>query len=163
MNLYNIETAAPGAIASQSDPYQHQFPMGRTYMTNTELAELTRAFRGGSTSINPPMPMPMPMPMHMQQQLNYPAAMPGAGGSSFTISGLNLNLSGGTSTQPFFRLPVPPPPPPIDATSSMLNNGVIESDVAAYGAADINNANALNNRFMNMEHCGDLDNYWPPY
>lgn len=155
VNPYNLEIGAPSAMPSQvmqSDPF-HQFPMGRAYMTNAELAELTRAFRGGSTSMNMPMPI--------QSQLNYPVVA-GGGGGSFTISGLNLNLGGGTSTQPFFRQPAPPPPQPMnqqDVTSSMLTGG---SEAAAY-AVDMNNTNVLNYRFMNMEHCADLDNYWPPY
>ncbi|KAK9279749.1 hypothetical protein L1049_013431 [Liquidambar formosana] len=122
-----------------------QFPIGRNYMSNAELAELTRVLRGGSTSMNLPL----------QSQLNYPV-----GGGCFTISGLNLNL-GGAATQSVLR-PMPPPQAmnQQDMTSSMLTSALATE--TSYGA-DMNNANGTGNRFMNMEHCVDLDNYWPPY
>ncbi|XP_034682785.1 NAC domain-containing protein 100 [Vitis riparia] len=130
-----------------------QFPMGRNYVSNAELAELTRVLRGGSTGgLNLPI----------QSQLNYPL-----GGGCFTISGLNLNL-GGTSTQPVLRPNSLPQPMQMNQqdhmmTSPMLTSGSIPTDQTGYGA-EVNNGNGHNSRFMNMvDHCVDLDNYWPPY
>lgn len=113
-----------------------------------QIAELTRMFRGGaSTSVNLPI----------QSQMNYPL------GGGFTISGLNLNL-GGATTQPVLR-PMQPPPQAMnqqDVTSSMLTSSTTFAAETGY-AAEINNANAHGNRYMSMDNCMDLDNYWPPY
>ncbi|KAA8525739.1 hypothetical protein F0562_007594 [Nyssa sinensis] len=144
VNPYNLEIG-PSVMPAQMMQADHacQFPIGRNYMNNAELAELTRVLRGASTGMNLPI----------QPQLNYPVG----GGGCFTISGLNLNLGGATSTQQILR-PVPPPPPP----AGMNQQDVTFASEAAYGV-DINNANGPSNRYMTMDHCVDLDNYWPPY
>lgn len=165
VNPYNLEIG-PSVIASPmmqlGDPTQ--FPYGRNFMSNpAELAELSRVFRGGSSSTSGAN---LSIPSH----LNYPV-----GGGYFTMSGLNLNL-GGTPTQPVFR-PMPPPPGP----SAMNQHDIITSSISmmtstgggslgaetSYGT-DLNNNVAPNgppsNRsYMNMEQCMDLDHYWPTY
>ncbi|XP_027121707.1 NAC domain-containing protein 92-like isoform X1 [Coffea arabica] len=151
VNPYNLEIG-PGALSSQmmqADAFQ--IPMGRNYMSHAEVQELSRVFRGGSSSMN----------LQIPAQMNY-AAVAGGGGC-FTISGLNLNLGGAASTQPILRAapPVPSAMNQQDVTSSMITNGVMAND-SGYGAAEIN-ANAMSNRFVTMEHCPDLDNYWPTY
>lgn len=152
VNTYNLEIG-PSALSSQmmqADAFQ--IPMGRSYMSHAEMQELSRAFRGGSSSMNLPIP----------SQMNYAAV--GGGGGCFTISGLNLNLGGAASTQPILRpaTPVPPALNQQDVTSSILANNVIQND-SGYGAAEINNANAMSSRFVAMDHCADLENYWPTY
>ncbi|XP_015885186.1 NAC domain-containing protein 79 isoform X1 [Ziziphus jujuba] len=170
VNPYNLEIGS-SVVASQlmhlGDP--SQFPYGRNYMTNPqELAELSRVFRGGSTSGSN---------LSIPSQLNYPV-----GGGYFTMSGLNLNLGGGTpSAQTAFRPVVPQPltaPPAApsamnhqDVTSSlsMMTSGGGGAQLAVetgYGnGTDMNNVATghAGNRYMNVEHCMDLDNYWPAY
>ncbi|KAF3446467.1 hypothetical protein FNV43_RR11646 [Rhamnella rubrinervis] len=167
VNPYNLEIS-PGVIASPmmqlGDP-THQFPYGRNFISNpAEIAELSRVFRGGSSSASTAN---LSIPAHLNYQV---------GGAHFTMSGLNLNLSG-PQTQPVFR-PMPPPPGP----SAMNQHDIISSSMSlmtstgsagslgaetSYGT-DMNNNVAPNgppsNRsYMNMEHCMDLDNYWPTY
>ncbi|XP_039050631.1 protein CUP-SHAPED COTYLEDON 2-like isoform X1 [Hibiscus syriacus] len=108
-------------------------------------AELSRVLRGGpSCSANLPI----------QSQFNYP--IPGG----FTISGLNLNLGG--STQPVMR---PMQPPPLlhqqDVTASLMTTTTFDPE-NGYGADQIN-ANVQTNRYLTVDHCMDLDNYWPTY
>ncbi|CAN4075804.1 unnamed protein product [Withania somnifera] len=101
----------------------------------------------------------------------------GGGGDYFSIAGLNLNLGGeGIATsQPILRpmapLPPPssPPPPPQvmnqqEVASSMLTNCAITSHEGGYGG-EMNNTNTMNSghHVMAMDHCADLDNYWPTY
>lgn len=127
-----------------------QFPIGRG--NADQLAELTRMFRGGaSSSVNNNFPI--------QSEMNYPLA------GGFTISGLNLNL-GGATTQPVLR-PMPPPPHPQamnqqEVTCSMMTSTSYSADqsLTSY-AAEINQAGG--SRYMSLEHCMDLDSYWPPY
>ncbi|GMY17667.1 NAC domain-containing protein 92 isoform X2 [Fagus crenata] len=159
VNPYNLEigpSVVPPPMMQLGDP--GQYPYGKNYMSNAELAELTRVFRGGgSSSVNQPM----------QSQMNYPVPL-GVGG--FTISGLNLNLGGGT--QPILQRPVNPAPPPlgmhqqdgISINSSMMSSSSqLAAENAGYGT-EMNHANAHGpNRYMSMDHCMDLDNYWPPY
>ncbi|KAK3041530.1 hypothetical protein RJ639_002216 [Escallonia herrerae] len=152
VNPYNLDIGQSAIPAQMMQAENFQFPTGRTYVSNAELAELTRVFRGGSTSMNMPI----------QTQLNFPAAG-GGGGGCFTISGLNLNLGGSTSVQPYLRPTPTPMNQPQDMTSSMLTSCTIGNDGAGYGADHIHNTNGLNNRFMNMDQCADLDNYWPSY
>ncbi|KAK3034788.1 hypothetical protein RJ639_034388 [Escallonia herrerae] len=152
VNPYNLDIAQSAIPPQVMQSENFQFPMGRSYVSNAELAELTRVFRGGSTSMNMPI----------QTELNFPAAG-GGGGGCFTISGLNLNLGGSTSVQPYLRPTPAPMNQPQDMTSSMLTNCTIGNDGAGYGADHMQNTNGLNNRFMNMDQCADLDNYWPSY
>ncbi|XP_022881424.1 NAC domain-containing protein 92-like isoform X3 [Olea europaea var. sylvestris] len=151
----NLDLSQIPMSTQMIQPDNFQFPVGRNYMMPAEMQDYNKVFRSsGSTSMNGQIP----------QHLNY--TMGGGGGGEagiFTISGLNLNLSGGgggaLTQPPFMRPPPPQPPPPVpainpqDLTSSML------TDAAGYGG-DMNNANSMNNRFMDM---GDLDNYWPTY
>lgn len=135
-------------------------------MGNAELAELARVFRGGGSTASVNL-----QPL-LQPQLNY-ALGGGAGGGCFTISGLNLNL-GGARTQPVFRpmqAPGPaPPPPPLSMnqqdviTSSMMNSSSLAAETPSYHGTDqMNHANPPGNRYGGVDHCVDLDNYWPNY
>ncbi|XP_059664242.1 NAC domain-containing protein 100 [Cornus florida] len=161
VNPYNLEIGPSHVMPSQMMQGEAcQFPFGRNYMSNAELAELQRALslRAGSTST-------MNIPVQ-SQVLNYPV---GAGGSCFTISGLNLNLGGATSAQTILR-PMPPQPSmnnqQQDLNSTMMSaGGLAGSDQAVnYSGHEMNNGNGpTNNRFMTMDHCVDLDNYWPTY
>ncbi|KAM1618073.1 hypothetical protein ACFX1R_018275 [Malus domestica] len=177
-NPYNLEigpSMVPSPLMQLGDPNHHQFPYGRNYMTSAEMAEISRVLRGGgggggssSSTVNLPI----------QPQFNYPIGGGGGGvggGGGFTISGLNLNL-GGPASQPMLRT-MPPPhlhhqgPPSMnhhpqvqDVTNTAMMNG--PDHQGGYGTIDMNNNNAnggSGNRFMNMEPCVDLDNYWPPY
>ncbi|KAJ6406049.1 hypothetical protein OIU84_009719 [Salix udensis] len=81
-----------------------------------------------------------------------------AGGST----GLNLNL-GGAASQPMFRPNIPPAvmnQQDVITSSMMTGNSFVLDQAATYGAE---NANGHANRFMGMEQCMDLENYWPPY
>ncbi|XVE71384.1 hypothetical protein DITRI_Ditri10aG0145900 [Diplodiscus trichospermus] len=147
VNPYNLEIGpniiSPAAMM-QADNYH--FSMGRNY---AELAELSRVLRGGpsSTSVNLPI----------QSQINYPGG--------FTISGLNLNL-GSSSTQPVMRPMQPQPPPPMhqqDVTASLMTTTPAFAAENGYGAEINHNPSGHNNRFLSMDHCMDLDNYWPTY
>lgn len=129
----------------------HHFP-GRNYMTPAEIQEFNKVFSGGGSStsvINFPIP----------PQVNYGGGGAGGGGGScFTISGLNLNLGGGG--QPLMRAAAPPGMSQQDVTSAMLNGGVagIGGDQGGGYGGEMSG-----NRFMPMDQCGDLDNYWPSY
>lgn len=155
VNLEIPPSLLPPPIMQLGDPAA-QYSYGRNYITSTELAELNRVLRasggsggsGGSThGIN----------LSMQPQFNYPTT-----GGCFTISGLNLNLGGAVSvSQPVLR----PMPPPVATTTigQDIASSVMASSIApetAYGAEINNNANVPSNRFMNMDHCMDLENYW---
>lgn len=141
-----------------TDNFQ-QFP-GRNYMTPAEIQEYHKVFNGGgssSTSMMPNLPVP--------PQVHYTGVM--GGGSSFTISGLNLNLGGGgggAMPQPLMRAA---PPPTLlnqqDVNSAMLNGGDHHHHQGGYGGGDMNGGNTMNNRFMGMDQCTDLDNYWTSY
>ncbi|XP_073029094.1 NAC domain-containing protein 92-like isoform X1 [Primulina eburnea] len=120
-----------------------QFP-SRNYMTPAELQEVLMRASGVGGSGSGPSNNMINMPI-ITPQMNY-----GGGGGCFTISGLNLNLGGGpASAQPPLR-PMPQPMLPgmnnQDLGSSMMNEG--------YGGE---------NRYMGMENCGDLENYWSGY
>ncbi|KAG7020319.1 Protein CUP-SHAPED COTYLEDON 2, partial [Cucurbita argyrosperma subsp. argyrosperma] len=165
VNLEIAPPLLPPPLMQLGDPAA-QYGYGRNYISGADLAELNRVLRaggsgsgsGGSThGIN----------LSMQPQFNYQPA-----GGCFTISGLNLNL-GGASSQPVLR----PMPPPVAApmkigqqdigssvmAATMANSSVIASAIGpetAYGAEISNNGNGPGNRFMNMDHCMDLENYW---
>lgn len=166
INPYNLEVGPsimPQPTMQLGDPTTH-FLYGRNYMSNAELAEVTRVLRGNiPTNIN--------LPMH--SHLNFPVSSPigGVGGGGFTISGLNLNL-GGSTTQPYFR-PLQPTQPSSTHTMAQMHDfnsnmihGANGTTLAAennvgYGADQVNNANPHGNRYMGIDHCVDLDNYWP--
>ncbi|XP_071702237.1 protein CUP-SHAPED COTYLEDON 2 [Rutidosis leptorrhynchoides] len=165
MNIpYNLEIGHASGIQippqiMQPDP-NYQFPIGlgrNNYISNADIAEFSRVFRGNNVNIPPLHPA----------QLNYPNEN---GSECFTISGLNLNLRGSTTTQmrPMGQPPPPPEPQPQeDVTSSMLisSGGLVNEQALGYNNGDIiSNSNTLgNNRFMTMDQCGDLENYWAPY
>ncbi|OVA19230.1 NAC domain [Macleaya cordata] len=86
-NPYNLEPG-PGVMPPIMQVDTCHFPIGRNYVSNADLAEISRVLRGPPNNMNLPI----------QTQLNYPGC--------FTISGLNLNL--GAPTQPVFRA-MPPP------------------------------------------------------
>ncbi|TKY58263.1 CCR4-NOT transcription complex subunit 7/8 [Spatholobus suberectus] len=170
VNPYSLEVGpsiVPPPMMHLGDPSAH-FLYGRNYMmSSAEVAEVTRVLRGGgSTSV-------MNLPI-MQHHLSNPVA--GGGGGGFTISGLNLNLGGGTvatttQPQPLLRPIMPPPPQPSpahtmaqlhDFCSNMVTPSALAADNVGYGA-DMSSANSHGNRYMGMDHCMDLDNYWPSY
>ncbi|KAK1550387.1 hypothetical protein Q3G72_018275 [Acer saccharum] len=152
--------AAPEAY-HQHHHHHHQFPInGRNYMPTAadhhQLAELTRMFRGGgggagasSTGVNLPI----------QPQMNYQL-----GGGGFTISGLNLNLGGGSAAAPPVMRPIPPPTQPMNQVQGVNNvtSNCFAGSETGYGA-EVSNPNGGGNRYMSMENCMDLDNYWPSY
>ncbi|KAK6927783.1 NAC domain [Dillenia turbinata] len=148
-NPYNLEIG-PSMIPAEAG----HFPLGRNYMSNAELAELSRVLRGGSsTGENLPT----------QSQLNYVPPLGSEG--CFTISGLNLNL-GGSANQQVIR----PTPPPLALTNMAINqqemslamiSGTIVADTA-YGG-EMSSGTGQNIRLMSMDPYVDLDNYWPQY
>lgn len=158
INPYNHVDIGPNVLRPPMMQQHEQldttcrYNVGRNYMSNADLAEVTsRVLRGGgSTSMNLPV---------LESQMNYPV-----GGGCFTISGLNLNLG----TQPPVLRQMQPHPAIIlnhqqqqDMTCSMLASG-LAPDQTTYGA-DMSNANGHGNRFINMQNCADLDTYWPSY
>ncbi|ESW33315.1 hypothetical protein PHAVU_001G059900 [Phaseolus vulgaris] len=159
LNPYSVEVGpsiVPPPMMHLGDPSAHfNFPYG-----SRNPSELLRG--GGSTSANV-----MNLPT-MHPHFNNPAAA-GAETAGFTISGLNLNLGGATTqTQPFLR-PMMPPPHPLsvaqlnhDFSSNMVTHTALAAHNVGYGA-DMANANSHGNRYMAMDHCMDLDNYWPSY
>ncbi|KAL8101761.1 protein BEARSKIN2-like [Apium graveolens] len=195
LNPYNLDMLAANSTmhpsqmlqSDQNIGFQHQFPMGmgrtNNYLSNTELTELSRVYRssGGSSSINnnsnSTSSMP-PMSMQMQSQLmSYPQFLASGGnvggsGNSFTISGLNLNLGGGSggtggassSVPPFYRPAGVPQVPQTAINVDHVAGGSLSShDQVAVANYDMSQGNVgMNNRFMTMEH-GDLENYWAPY
>ncbi|OIW14607.1 hypothetical protein TanjilG_32949 [Lupinus angustifolius] len=173
VNPYSMELC-PNTVAQPliqlGDPATHHFLYGRNCLNSAELSEVTRVLRGSaSTSSNFNLPM--------QSQFNYPVTAAAGGGGGFTISGLNLNLGGAPAamTQPMFQPMQPPPPPPAqtmgqvnDVSTDMMmaapTNSLGEVNVGGYGSAEMSNIiNQHGNRFVGMEHCMDLDNYWHSY
>ncbi|GKV37800.1 hypothetical protein SLEP1_g45783 [Rubroshorea leprosula] len=155
VNPYSFEIGPSVIPSTMMQPENfHQFQMGRHYVPNTELAELSRVLKGthASSNINQ---------LPMQPPMNYPV------GGGFTISGLNLYLRGGT-TEPVMRAMQPPVTPQAmnqaDVTASLMNCGTSFAGEAGYGA-EMSNASGPSNRYMGMDHCLDLENYWapPPY
>ncbi|GFP81593.1 protein cup-shaped cotyledon 2 [Phtheirospermum japonicum] len=128
--------------------HSFQFPSAaiRNYnnnMTPPEIQELSNS-SSASMMINFPIP----------PQLNY-GGTSHVGPGCFTISGLNLNL-GAAPAQPL------PPVPDVTSSSALMHN----QHGAGYGGdmnSGNNNSNNNNNRFMGMDQCADLDNYWPSY
>lgn len=204
INPYNLEMLASNSTmhssqmlqSDQNIAFQHQFQMGmgrstNNYLSNTELAELSRVYRPSgscSTGINNNTNSTSNIPsisMQMQSQLmNYPQFLGSGGntgtgpGNSFTISGLNLNLGGGSgaaggassSMPPFYRSAAMPQVQQaginvqqVDhVTAGSLNSHDQAVAVANYGV-DMSQGNVgINNRFMTMEQA-DLENYWSPY
>ncbi|KAG2691768.1 hypothetical protein I3760_08G022500 [Carya illinoinensis] len=174
LNPYNLEigpSSVPPPMMQLGDPSGQFQYYGRNYVSNAELAELARVFRGGGSTAPSVNLQPL-----LQPHLNYPFGG-GGGGGSFTISGLNLNL-GGARTQPIFRpmqhpgpgqAPPPPPPPSLSMnqqdviTSSMMNSSSLAAETPGYGTDQMNHANPPGNRYVGVDHCMDLDNYWPTY
>jgi len=172
VNPYSLEVGpsiVPPPMMHLGDPSAHlNFLYGsRNFMMSP--SEVLRG--GGSTSVNV-----MNLPI-MHPHLNNPAAAAAAEAGGFTISGLNLNLGGGTvstaattQTQPLLRPMMPPPPQPLSAHTVAQVNHDFSSNISALAAdnvgygADMANGNSHgNNRYMGMDHCMDLDNYWPSY
>lgn len=158
----NLEMGPSHILTSPMMPLDPaQFNLGRNYMMNNhhvdQLAELSRALRsGGSTTTFP-----------IQSQINYPTLGGGGGGGGsgpgggFTISGLNLNLGGGSQG------PAPPLRPMIhqqgaqhDVTSSMMTG--LENSYASVDM-NINGHGGSSGRFMNVDNCVEFDHYWPTY
>ncbi|XP_057434650.1 protein CUP-SHAPED COTYLEDON 3 isoform X2 [Lotus japonicus] len=189
LNPYSLELAPnmmpPPMMQLASDPSAAHFLYGRNYMGNTaELAEIARVLRGGGSSSGFNL-----QPMVQQSQLNcYPVpAVGGAGGGGFTISGLNLNLGGGggaVASQPVLRPMLQPSQQPHpaqtmaqvmlhDVSSNMMTGNPLGAEIinnGGYGGGTEmsnvtnNNHHGHGNRYnMGMEHCVDLENYWPSY
>lgn len=169
VNPYSMEIGPnlmpPPMMQLGSDPAAAHFLYGRNYMNTAELADLARALRGNGSAIGVNLPM--------QSQLSYHTSTSSGGG--FTISGLNLNLGGGgatTITQPILR-PMQQPSHSsvhtmaqvIDVNSSMMTAATsIGAENVGYGSEMSNmNSHHHGNRFMGMDHCMDLDSYWPSY
>jgi hypothetical protein len=97
--------------------------------------------------------------MQSHHQMNYPSMLPattGEGGG-FSISGLNLNLGSGggatTTTQPILTSMQHSQYAMADNVSSInMNMASISAD------QNINNFVGYNN---GVEHCMDLETYWP--
>ncbi|KAF9616689.1 hypothetical protein IFM89_031553 [Coptis chinensis] len=135
---YNIEMGQ-NVVAQNMQNDAYHYPIGRNnYVSNADLAELSRVLRG-----------PQSGNVTMQPQINYPG--------NFTISGLNLNL-GGSSAQPIYRpMQQPTLNQHMSATDAMLANHVLTTD----SSTDMNAAG--NNRFQHMDPCADIESYWPTY
>ncbi|KAM0026919.1 putative transcription factor NAM family [Helianthus debilis subsp. tardiflorus] len=170
INPYHLEIGpasgihVPPQIMTSDPSYQFPYGVGRSYMTNADIPEFSRVFRGTTN-----------MPLN-QTQLNYPNA---DGSELFSISGLNLNLRGSTSTHMTMRPILAQPPPPSGATSSLqpqpqedvANSSMLISSTRGHenvepmgydhGDMSANGDGLVNNRFMNMDH--DLENFWAPY
>ncbi|GMH10750.1 hypothetical protein Nepgr_012591 [Nepenthes gracilis] len=152
-NLGMAPTSILPSPTMHADP-GYFLPMGRNYMSNVELAELSMSLRGGATSTN--------LPIIHQPQMNYPTD-----GGCFTISGLNLNLGGAApaAPQPVLR----PMTPPSQAASAIGQHDHVNSCMLnmenGYGAGvSVGNGGSINtSRFVNMEHCAEFDSYWPSY
>jgi hypothetical protein len=162
-NFNNNNMAPPQMMQLGLDSATHFQLYGRNYI-NT--AEVLRA--GG-------------IPMQQYSNLNFPVSSSSSLGvgdvGGFTISGLNLNLGGSTSSQPILR----PMPSTVhnnmhDFSSNMMmtgansniqlaaeNNNNNNHNVGYGGGDQVNNGNP--NRYNmqgTMDHCVDLDHYWPP-
>lgn len=158
----NFEIAPPilqPPIMQLGDPAA-QYGYGRNYITGAELAELNRVLRAGGAGGGSGGSTTHGINLSMQPQFNYPPA-----GGCFTISGLNLNL-GGAAPQPVLRSM----PPPVVAATTIGQQDIASSMIAstmapetAYGTEINNNPNGSSNRFMNVDHCMDLENYWPNF
>lgn len=156
-------------LDSSSAAAAHNFHLyGRNYInTPDHVAEVTRLLRAGV------------VPMHQYSHLNFPVSSSSPSpldGGGFTISGLNLNLGGGASSQQPTLRPMPSTTTTThmaahqlhDFSSNMISNN--SNNVVGYGGGDeVNNPNTNghgnNNRYNMqgaMDHCVDLDHYWPP-
>ncbi|KAI6681069.1 hypothetical protein NL676_034950 [Syzygium grande] len=150
---YSLEIGSSVVPPAMMPPENFQF-LGRNYMNGADLAEINRVLRSGAMGVNQPMP----------PQLN-PA---GAAGGCFTISGLNLNLGGATS-QPVLRPVMQPPPGPamshqdmvVGSTMMSSNTALVGDQAGGYGG-EMAHANMGGNRYMGMENCMEMENYWPP-
>ncbi|XP_039119705.1 NAC domain-containing protein 92 [Dioscorea cayenensis subsp. rotundata] len=122
---------------NQADLYN--FGFGAGYLSNAELAELTR-FARGTPGVLPPI----------QPQLNFPGVA--------AFSGLNLNLGVPPAQPQGFRS--------MPATVGQAQGVVGEVAPAVPSECILSgNAGSLNGvRFQNMEPCMDLlEGYWPSY
>ncbi|KAF7817156.1 protein CUP-SHAPED COTYLEDON 1 [Senna tora] len=81
-------------------------------------------------------------PLMQSSHFNFPVSTEGA----FTISGLNLNLGGA-------RAPI-----------THQNDVVVTSNMGDYNASEISHLNLIpQHTNTNIDHCVDLDTYWPSY
>ncbi|MCD9639419.1 hypothetical protein HAX54_023934 [Datura stramonium] len=144
-------------------PYSSSQMMMQADQHNYGFQQLNKVFRGcSSSSSNMMMSL---QPIH-QPQMNYNnlggTSNVGGGGNCFTISGLNLNLGGGGATTSH------PPPPPLvvnqqqDMTSSSHVLMMTTHDHQSGYGEDMSSGNTMN-RFLAMENCADLENYWATY
>lgn len=138
---FNLDVG-PNMLPTVMQPDMCHFGNGRNYMSNADLAELSRVLRS-----------PPNMNVPIQPQLNFPG--------SFTVSGLNLNL--GAPAPPVMRsapMMMNQQPPSADAPPGMLAAGMLPADNGLCSEMPPNE----NNRFQHMEPYVDFDgNYWPSY
>lgn len=165
-NSMNMPPPSMMQLGLDSAAALHNFHLyGRNYInTPDQVAEVTRLLRAGV------------VPMHQYSHLNFPVSSSSSplDGGGFTISGLNLNLGGATSShsQPILR-PMPSTTTTNahmaahqlhDYSSNMISNN--NNSAVGYGGGEqVNNPNPNGHRYNmqgTMDHCVDLDNYWPP-
>ncbi|KAK4769981.1 hypothetical protein SAY87_030513 [Trapa incisa] len=138
----------PGQAMIHTDNFQF---LGRNYSPAPDLSGLSRMLRDGSMGMNPHMQLAHPL---------NPA--PNAG--CFTISGLNLNLTNSSTAQPVLRpmqQPLQAALNPKEVASIVMTTSNLPPE-AGYGG-ETNNEGIPNSRYMGMEHCMELEGYWPSY
>ncbi|KAF6149990.1 hypothetical protein GIB67_029355 [Kingdonia uniflora] len=143
-NSYNLEIG-PSMMPSIMQADTCHFPMGRNYVSNADLAELSRVLRG----------TPQNMISPIQPQLHYPGP--------FTISGLNLNL--GAPVEPVLR-GIPPTLNQqmmgTDGSSPMLTNHVLGLETGF----SVDMTGGGNNRYHQQQQndpCVNFESFWSPF
>nr|QDC33486.1 NAC3 transcription factor [Medicago sativa] len=164
MNPYhiNLEVGPPSFNNNMPPP---------TMMQHLGLDSATHFQLYGRNYINTGEVLRAGVPMHQYSHLSSSPL----GGEGFTISGLNLNLGGSTSSQTILRpMPSTTHTMAADFSSNMMTGANSNTLVAAennnnlgFGGGDqVNNANPTHGNRYNMQgtmdHCVDLDHYWPP-
>ncbi|XP_010525866.1 PREDICTED: protein CUP-SHAPED COTYLEDON 1 [Tarenaya hassleriana] len=129
----NLLPPPPQSLIHSQD---HTF--NRTLMANAQLAELSRFFRASTSAMA--AAGPMGSQQTLQHQLSYQLA---GGPSNLPGSGLNLNLGGA---------PVP-----------LEDVAVGEPGMGGGGSTSFAVAENGFGGGVEMNHCMDLDGYWPSY
>eukprot|EP00268_Persea_americana_P036661 TRINITY_DN36166_c0_g4_i1.p1 TRINITY_DN36166_c0_g4~~TRINITY_DN36166_c0_g4_i1.p1 ORF type:complete len:313 (+),score=41.17 TRINITY_DN36166_c0_g4_i1:534-1472(+) len=138
---FNLDVGT-NILPSMMQPEFCHYGNGRNYMSNADLAELSRVMRG-----------PPSMNLPIQPQVNFPG--------SFTVSGLNLNIGAPTGPPVVRTAPIMlnPQPTATDTHPQMLAGGMLPADNGLCSDMPPNE----NNRFQHMEPYLDFDGYWPSY
>ncbi|KAK4795791.1 hypothetical protein SAY86_028117 [Trapa natans] len=149
---YNLEigpsVVPPGLPMIRAENFQ--FP-GRNYTPGPDPIELSRMLIDGSMGMNPQIQLP--------HQFNS-----ASNGGCFTISGLNLNLTGGSTSQPVLG-PMQVPHAvlmPEEVVSTMTTRN-LHHEAGYDGEANNAGVPSPSSRYMGMEHCVDLEGYWASY